>query len=252
MSSAVQLGSTQLLPVKEAAEFVPYSRDYVARLAREGKVVAVQIDRQWFVDVTSLQNFYANATIEESVRKRKLSSSRKRDLEVKEFYRTRLEAIAKKRHTNKQHAVVHTGLILLCGLGAGVLFTTASHYSDYAHLQMLAQLPRLVFEKTVVEKLPLATPQVTTVLDVADQAMSYGIEVTDQSLDFRQGIVVLPQTGSSTSTVADFFSDPVTVETTSDTSGTVRNTVSDQTLPFVRVPAGADVMSSASSNVTAP
>ena len=108
MSSAVQLGSVQLIPVKEAAEFVPYSRDYVARLAREGKVAAVQIDRQWFVDVISLQNFFAHATIEESVRKRHLSSKRKRDLEVKEVYQQQLQTIYTKHNSAHKAAVVRS------------------------------------------------------------------------------------------------------------------------------------------------
>jgi hypothetical protein len=247
MSSAVQLGRAQLIPVKEAAEFVPYSRDYVARLAREGKVVAVQIDRQWFVDVVSLQNFFVHATIEEEVRKRHLSTKRKRDLEVKEVYQNRLAVIAEKRHRLSRSAFLQTCFILLCGLGTGLFFTTANDWADSAHLQTLAQI---FSRKPMVQTASVAAnsaDQATTL-----QAVDTHVHVTDESLDVRRGIVVLPENASSTSGVEDFFSDPVTVHMTSTTTGEIKNSVSNETLPFVKVPNKTVVVPAEQGNAGTP
>jgi hypothetical protein len=247
MSSAVQLGKAQLIPVKEAAEFVPYSRDYVARLAREGKVVAVQIDRQWFVDVISLQNFFAHATIEEEVRKRHLSSKRKRDLEVKEVYQNHLAAIAAKRSRLSRVAFLQTCFVLLCGFGTGLFFISANEWGDAVHVQSLAQV---FLRKPAVQTASVAAKNVlpTTTL----QAVDAHVYVTDESLDVRRGIVVLPDAEAGAGAVEDFFSDPVTVEMTSTTTGEIRNSVSNETIPFVKVPNKTSVVPATRGNGDAP
>lgn len=236
MASLIQLGNVQLLPVKEAAEFVPYSRDYVARLARAGKVVATQIDRQWFVDVISLQNFFAHATLEESVRKRHLSAFRKRDLEVRDVYRARLAAIAEKRNAVHRATFVQTGFILLCGVCAGFVFISIDHSRtpDYV----------LSVVETMMHGRSSSAAVVTSGTD-ADMlpGVNNPVVESDTSFDVSRGIVVLPSASSSSSTVEDFFSDPVTVEMTSTTSGNIRSTVSNVAVPFVRVPEGAVVVS---------
>jgi hypothetical protein len=243
MASLIQLGNVQLLPVKEAAEFVPYSRDYVARLAREGKVVATQIDRQWFVDVVSLQNFFTHATIEESVRKRHLSSLRKRDLEVRDVYRARLAEIVDKRNAVHRAALRKTGAVVLCGLFAGFIFIFANE----------SHTPESVvsFAQTLTHG---RVDDAAVVKSVTDASVLPGVNnpvvETDSSFDVSRGIVVLPSASSSSSTVEDFFSDPVTVEMTSTTSGSIRNTVSNKAIPFVRVPTEAVVVSQKSGGNT--
>jgi len=238
MSSAIQLGNVRLLPVKDAAEFVPYSRDYVARLAREGKVVATQIDRQWFVDVTSLQNFFSHASIEESVRKRHLSTLRKRDLEVREVYRARLDEIAQKRTRAHRATIVHTCLVLCCGLIAGSVFIAASHVQSVDSVRSLAREVGLLAPAANEAAVVVRSVSVANILP----GVNNPVVETDESFDVSRGIVVLPNGSTSSSTVEDFFSDPVTVEMTSTTSGNIRNTISNKTVPFVRVPSEAVVV----------
>ena len=43
MSTSFEINNIALVPIKDAAKSVAYSRDYVARLAREKKIVASQI-----------------------------------------------------------------------------------------------------------------------------------------------------------------------------------------------------------------
>ena len=68
MLAQVKINGDTFLPIKEAAKLVLYSRDYVARLAREQKIVAMQVERQWFVDTVSLKNFAETAELEQTVR----------------------------------------------------------------------------------------------------------------------------------------------------------------------------------------
>ena len=40
MATSIKINGVTLMPIKDAASSISYSRDYVARLAREGKIVA--------------------------------------------------------------------------------------------------------------------------------------------------------------------------------------------------------------------
>ncbi len=247
MSAPVRLGKAQLISVKEAAEFVPYSRDYVARLAREGKVIAVQIDRQWYVEVISLQNFFAHASIEESVRKRHLSLKRKHDLEVKEVYQSQLSAIAVKHRRVTRSAFLQTCFILLCGFSAGLSFIAANEWGDAAHVQSLAQFFLLAPAAQTASVAGSAAYPFTTL-----QAVDTHVSVTDEALDMSRGIVVLPQHATSSDAVEDFFSDPVTVNMISTTTGEIRNTVSNESVPFVKIPDHTVVVPEVTGNVGTP
>lgn len=246
MSSVVQLGSAQLLPIKAASELVPYSRDYVARLARESKIVAVYIDRQWFVDTTSLQNFYTNSLMEESVRKRHLSAVRKHDLEVKEIYRSSLASLAKKRTQTKSKAIVQSGLIIMCGLVAGLALFTSNNYLTNERLQFLAQIPGNGWLSPVSEIVPDVAGDIQTVFT------EYRVTETDAPLSLQNGIILLPASATDTvSTVDNLFSDPVSVEVTSTTTGIVRTmteTASSTEMQFVRIPQEVKVVSLASTS----
>lgn len=55
------------------ANKVSYSRDYITRLAREGKILATHVGRQWFVDLDSLNNYIDTTAKETEVRKRCLA-----------------------------------------------------------------------------------------------------------------------------------------------------------------------------------
>ena len=89
----LQLGSSQLLPVKEAAEFMACSRDYVTRLARENKITATQINRQWLIDMDSLKNFFAFSQYEMAVRKKHLREIRKKELLVKQEFSEKINSL---------------------------------------------------------------------------------------------------------------------------------------------------------------
>jgi hypothetical protein len=86
------------------------------------------------------------------------------------------------------------------------------------------------------------------------ESLETGVPVTEttERLDMSRGVVLLPSAAASSSTVTDFFSDPVTIEAVSSTTGTIRNTVTDETMPFVNVPDSVEVVPQSRSNDVIP
>lgn len=126
MSKEVEINGLTLVPIKEALKVVSYSKDYIARLAREGKIVGSQIGRQWFVDIVSLKNFSADAVAVEDVRKQKLSLERKRELMAKECLSALDEVVLRKAEAQRFDAMVVTCGVVAFGLLIGVgLYTTS-------------------------------------------------------------------------------------------------------------------------------
>ena len=68
--------------VSVAATLVGYSCDYVTKLARDQKITAVQVGRQWFVEVESLKQYAAESLAEQKVRQQELSDIRKAEREA--------------------------------------------------------------------------------------------------------------------------------------------------------------------------
>ncbi len=228
MSASTTAHLPQLIPVKTAADLVPYSRDYITRLARDGRVIAVQIDRQWFVDRTSLLNFQTHSEIEDAVRSRRLSQLRKSELEMRELRRVRLETLSQKIST-RRHSLVQTMLILVCGVGTGVLMLSAAGVMNQSADSVLA----LVFKNTWSASAPL----VGGVTFEATKLAESGVSEQTESLPLAGGIVLLPASAASATAATHFFSDEVTVLMVSPTTGVIRNDHTE--MSFVQVPDSA-------------
>ena len=110
MSTTIKINGVTLVPIKDAATQISYTRDYVARLAREGKIVATQVGRQWFVDLTSLQNFSEEASAQEAARKLALRLERKLELHAKEEFLNFEKKLQAKSHTHRAGALAMDGV----------------------------------------------------------------------------------------------------------------------------------------------
>lgn len=229
MTTAFTPPAMKLISAKAASDIVPYSRDYIARIAREGKIQAVQIDRQWFVELTSLQNFYEQSLIEESVRKRHLSQKRKLELEVKENYKTRLDQLQQKRSAGPVQAVALAVLFVLGGVSSGFLFLNGNSGSYVANV-LGSEVG------TISPDVPSAFVQKNVVVGFSDRS---NVEETTRPLSLRGGIVLLPtETQNPHADVKDLFSDEVVVTETSSSSSVMlvdQNGVKT-TMSFVRIP----------------
>lgn len=208
MSSSLEINGTELQSIRSAAERTGYSRDYITRLAREGKIVASQIGRQWFVDFDSLKEYATAVANEQTLRHQQLSEERRRErLGVEKKQSTPKRKIP---NTTLRAQTLAVGVLCL-GLGLGVL---------------LNQIPTLSSGfSTQVASAPLvqSTQGHTTKSDSVETLTTSGVNFSHESVGLStmdgasRGILLLPEGGDATTNPTDLFSDEVKVVT--DESG---------------------------------
>lgn len=246
--SELKINNIALTPLKDAAKQFSYSKDYVARLAREHKIVATQIGRQWFIDTASLKSFAEVADLERELRKKHLSEERKAEHHVKE----KVSVLSSEEHrkakvrTARHNAQVLAGAVLSLGLVVGstlyaqLMLSTATTPSANALLSVSAQ--NLVptsddTSLTLVNEQPLA---------VSGEIMTKPIfsKTEDQrTLDNKNvsGIFLLSSdvATATVESIAAQFADPVSVHFTDVHTGVVTYQLPDGTsseYPFLLVP----------------
>lgn len=211
---------TDLVSVSEAANLVPYSRDHITRLAREGKVLAVQVARRWMVSAVSLQRFYESCRHEDAVRQHYLSEARRRDLEIAEHFKTEHARIAT-TYSAATPALWYSTTIVLSGLLCGVLLhTSLSSWSLGNHL--IAHISTSTADDISAPPTQVASVGTAFVGSLPRAGDSRVPAVETRELSLENGLVLLPLTASSTLRSEDFFSDDVMVEMIDDTQGMVR------------------------------
>jgi hypothetical protein len=254
MSTQVEINGVTFLPIKEAAKVVSYSRDYVARLARDQKVVATQVGRQWFVDAISLQNFAEVAELELSIRKQQLSSERKREQVIKQEVKNVRTEIKSKVKSVRMRAQVAAAFVLGFGLlsGAG-LYTTSilfpSQTSSLARLNAASQARLAPVNKatSVVSPsevaLPEASPQATALFTAISESPLFvdEAETRAMSASSSEGIFLLSADHEvrDVEAIKALFSDDVSVEFVDESTGVITYTRSEgktASFPFVSVP----------------
>ncbi len=222
----------KFISLGEAVTLVTYSRDYIGRLAREGKISSKQINKQWFVDRYTLLHFFEYSALEDSVKKRILSLNRKNDLEVRDFYQTKVAAIDAKSPYFHTASLLCTVVIVACGLFSGALIQASS--------QVSAVRGAVTFSK-VIKNLSTASiefsAQPAAVAAATLFSESQVIE-TQEKIPMDGGLIVFPAgtAKEQIKTAAELFSDEVVVVLTSTTTGFVKMSSSEKSLPFVRVP----------------
>ncbi len=80
MSKQITVNGRIFEPSATLAKRFGYSLDYVSRLAREEKVKATRVGRQWFVDAISLKNFVDEVALKKDQAREQLRQERKREL----------------------------------------------------------------------------------------------------------------------------------------------------------------------------
>ena len=65
--------NTELLTLKEAATFCPYSADYLNLLVRKGKIRATKIGRDWIITKVDLFEYLRKQQVESKSRLAQLS-----------------------------------------------------------------------------------------------------------------------------------------------------------------------------------
>ena len=187
--------------IRDASAHTGYSRDYITKLAREQKILAAQIGRQWYVDVESLKGYAEGMAAEREVRQQQLSEARKREL----LEREAKEAALLRRQKNlgrRKHAVAALA-VLTVGVLTGATLQATSEYAFGAQ-SANAFLTRVFGFAPAMVATPLVTPVGAQVLEFSDETVRFS---TLENID--EGMLLLPDTATSSLDRAQFFSDRV-------------------------------------------
>lgn len=242
MSTNIEINGTTLVSIKDAARVVSYSRDYLTKLAREQKIIATQIGRQWFIDMTSLQAFVEDVALEQVVRKQHLREERKRERQVKEELQLLNSKIKVRESGFRFHSLAVSTLVLCLGLFTGTfIYTTADITNNLAdndikNSSLVAQVP------ADEVSMPVASPQGTTLFSSVMEYPLFTNEEEVRAMDTEHdGIFLLSHEGNveTAKQIANLFSDQVAVEFSDENTGLVKykndkGEVSE--FPFVSVP----------------
>ncbi len=245
MSTSIEINGATLVSIKEASKTVSYSRDYLTKLAREQKIIATQIGRQWFIDVSSLQAFVEDMALEQVVRKEHLRNERKQERQVKAELQLLNSKIKVGESGFRFHSLAVSSLVLFLGLFTGTfIYTTADIANNLASSDI--ENSSLVAQVSIDEvSLPVALPQSTTFSNTVVEYPLFANEEDVRSMDLEhEGIFLLSREGEveTIEQVANLFSDQVVVEFSDENTGLVKykndeGEVSE--FPFVSVPSNA-------------
>jgi Helix-turn-helix domain len=225
MADFFHIGNRKLIPLKDVAKIVPYSRDYVARLARDGRIAAAQVNRQWYIDAESLKNFFEHAQLEVQARGEYVRELRKQELDLHEWWSAFLETQRARREARPQRALQKTLVIVILGLFVGLIVTGLAPVATPTQLAALVTTGQLAASIEAPKKTGTAMTWYET-----------GVIIQDGSLENPTGILLTPA-GMGTD-AADFFSDNVVVEETSPTTGLIHSSSSSSSVPYVRIGGG--------------
>ena len=238
MNSTLEIDGKLLYPIKDAAQATTYSRDYVTRLAREGKVLASYIGRQWFVDLDSLKSYAENAVLEQEVRRKILSDERKRERQLREAAERQHTLHIKKSNSLNARAAVTAVFVLGFGLlaGQGVYYFSSNEFPSLSGSVATEQPAQLSRGATGAEK--ETVPSEAFSFDEATASFEqYSLGEIDQ------GIMLFPAHGTITHPET-LFSDAVEVRRLADGTQVVvpidalGKQIGNE-IPFVVVPVGS-------------
>jgi len=241
MNSVLEINGKKLHSIKDAMQVVSYTRDHITRLAREKKIIAIFIGKQWYIDLTSLQSYEQSAKLEHQVRTERLSAERKRVLNVRQAVTE-----VKKQHdirASRARASARVAATAVCmvGLLSGVWLHAVG-------IEQFAAVTKSITptDGTSPREATLAfAPVEFNEHSVAEYKAGQAIVESKQFGSTTTGVFLIPQ-NSSTTNPADLVSDPVAVVETPTGQAFVKVDANGvpfgQEIPFVVVPVPANVV----------
>ena len=240
MTSFVEIDGKKFQTAKDAASLSGYSRDYISRLAREKKIDAHQVGRQWFVSLDSLSDYVRAAEQESQARQLKLSEERRRERagSVENRPKEKHASVKSSRPTRPKFVAV---AVLTLGIGLGVALNTTPLLQQPSQGQVARVAQEEVFPH-VQKTFPIATG------DVEESSVVETINFSEESMTITtldgggHGVMLLPHVQGGEITDKDvkaMFSDAVHL--VHDVDGTryvvrTRADGSQERLPFAVVP----------------
>lgn len=236
MKDVLEIDRKNRFSIKAAATATGYSRDYITKLARDGKIVATQVGRQWYLDLESLTQYATIADLEQKVRNKHLSEERRNERLVAEMIDENIARREKILSGFFRQAQVSASLLLL-GLVISSFGLTGFFASQAVPLKNQAAA---VAQESSGER---------------DAVSSAGIEFsTTEEAEVRpfatdtEAIVLLPVSQSEGDLLKEeeLFSDSVVVQTDESGQTTVhlvdaQGNISGPGIPFVKVPVNTEM-----------
>jgi excisionase family DNA binding protein len=126
------LDVSNFISAAEAGKLVGYTGDYISKLAREGKIDATRVGRQWMVSPKSVKDYVVKTEVEKKERSIAIRQERK---EEQQMFADGDEP--RNILSNKHVAILHTAVILILGLsvGASGYFVSTTAIKQQASLQ---------------------------------------------------------------------------------------------------------------------
>ncbi|MAZ56418.1 hypothetical protein CL653_01365 [bacterium] len=215
----------KLISTKEAAKLFSYTPDYLAKLAREKKVVGKQIDRRWMIDPESVKLFVLESEAEKRRRQEELKHGR-----VEELHQLKVAHIHQESQVNTSYSAslsmaLAVTLFVSISLLGGVTWLA---YSEDLDLRAFA-LGGLEVGEMFKEVVP-------------DGWFGwYLVQKDELPVVDQNGLVLLPEEASEATkeSVRQQFSDEVEVDFVDGDSGVITpvfTEVTDESYQFVLVP----------------
>jgi excisionase family DNA binding protein len=238
MSDSIEIDKKLMNDIKSAAAATGYSRDYITKLARDGKIVATQVGRLWYVDLDSLHRYADISNYEQRIRQRHLSDQRVHEREIA----SRLDnfRLEKNRAAIKAERKIKLAVATVL---VGMLFTSVALSVSVApvvtslKMRQLANVPMTGGELLASDTVFFDDTKPNSVF--SDESVKTIIFARED-----QGILILPKQISDEKVLlaADMFSDNVRVRVSGD--GTMFISAADglgrpmgSEVEFVTVPA---------------
>jgi len=223
---------------------VSYSRDYITRLAREEKIFASQVGKNWFIDLESLINYEDVSKAELEIRKKQLSTERKIEKKT-------VEAILEKklkRNNRSRKIKLKSVSVAAMVLGVGIMSGWSTYsflINDYSPSYQMASTS--VPPEFLSNNYGLSPTEDSALVSFSEVTQSVSFEQEKSTFNIRpigddveNGVLLLPY-GSLTASATEMFSDGVAVLTSADGTEVVFRLGKDgrpngNVMPFVTVP----------------
>ena len=235
MSQQVTINGKKFEPSAALAREFGYSMDYISRLAREGKVEATRVGRQWFVEAISLKKFVEDISKQKEVSREQLRTERKRELvahsqnsaahnlKVNNFSAgviTEKKSVAQNRGVRNFAKIASTvagsALVMVAGLLSTAVISPDNFYSFYSTFD----LNKTVHDFSVQRGSDVAAGALGSWFKTTETAQ---VTVEKGTGIPASGIVVLEEEKSSTELekIRASFSDEVEVDFNGEDTGVI-------------------------------
>lgn len=208
MSEQIETNNNNFLPATVAARRAGYTPDYITRLAREGKIRAEKIGRQWYVNVDDVSNFASSAEEGRMLRGKELSVVRKIEHEQ---HQVRIQKQPEIWFVpGKIAALSKTFVIVAFGLSFGALNYFGAPTTQHARV-FDAQVSFLEsFATSFYELISPQKSQVVVEPDLKDFKTNLGTESSVSEQESRSYVIQLSPSERA-DVVAGAFSDEIDV-----------------------------------------